>query len=189
MNNKSDSSSADKTDSNAFKEAFNATVFGDDFIPGEHINASFKDKRTCTKSQSDIDRIIFILRHWETGLNETKKSAFRKENPDGYGLAKMYEVESYFLNGQTVPQYRLRRKLSNDPKSGPTTRTGSLIVPAEGVFEAIEFHHEALKHGKSARTWLNVKERYQNITQKQVQASLTYVPRVLLADLTPHLRT
>ena len=176
MNNQSDSTAANKTDSNVFKETFNATVFGDDFIPGEHINASFKDKRTSTKSQSEIDRIIFILRHWDTGVNETKKNLFRKENSEGYGLAKMYEVESYFLNGQTETQYRLCRKLSNDPESRPTNRTGSLIVPAEGVFDAIEFHHEALKHGKQARTWLNVKERYQNITQKQVQAFIDLCP-------------
>jgi hypothetical protein len=83
--------------------------------------------RTSTKSQSEIDRIIFILRHWETGFNELTKNLFQNEYPEGYGLATMYDVESYSLNGQLEAQYRLQRKLLNKEGCGPTIRTGSLI--------------------------------------------------------------
>ena len=163
------------TTESEFRERFHSAVFGNDFVPGEFLNESFK-KKTSTKSQAEIDRIIFILRHWETGVGDITSAQFRRDNLEGYKLLLKYDVETYFLNDQTNAQYRLQCKMHDGPTTEPFTQKGSLIVPAEGVFDAILHHHEALLHAKSSRIWHNVKQSYQNITQDQIKAFIALCP-------------
>ena len=159
-----------------FKEAFNAAVFGPDFIPGKFISEDFKTKKTSTKAQSEINQIIFILRHWKTGVNDKSMVQFRRDFPAGYELTKQYQVETYFLNGELEEKYRLRRLHPIDPQKSPIAKTGSLVAAAEGVFDVIQYHHEYLKHAKTARTWLKVKEYYHNISQAQIKAFIELCP-------------
>ena len=155
-----------------FRKDFNESAFGEDFIPFERFT---KPSNTSDmKSHAEIQDMIHILTHWETGVGDMSQSEFRKSNrKHGYRISKHFMAEDYSVNN-TI-KYRLKRK--EPTKQGG----GTLIISVEDTFDAIELaHNQHLSHQKVASTYNHLASKYHNITERVVRIFVRKCPICLM---------
>lgn len=117
------------------------------------------EAKTKYKTKSEVNKIIEVLTHWDTGDDEFPcVTEYRNANKNGYYWITKFEVQSKVLDSETVHELHIL-----EPSYG------SRFVPLEEVFDVIlHCHIDAAVHQKVRRTYNVVKKLYANISEKQV---------------------
>ena len=157
--------SSNNTRKDLMRRTFNLLAFGTVFDTPE---TSIPTMNRVSKKQStrrNIDNIIHVLRHWDTGDNEYQtKVLFRQKNKNGYTWAKKFSMKKRSIQGEE--SYILQMN---------TGRGGREVIAVEDMFDAIYDAHGHVSHKKVAPTFNQLKKTYYSITEDLVKIYINSV--------------
>lgn len=166
-------------DDKMLKVTSNGNVKAVDFFRSQFNLAAFE---LCNKkknnrrhySQSYIDTMAHIIKHWDTGDFEfTDKKSFRREykKDRGYWVSQNFtSLILYNKDGEsTTYVFRMIRQ-----KDG--SQILKQVVSAEDTFGIIHHYHSAAAHKKVASTYNRISEKHDNITIQQVAIFCSLCP-------------
>jgi len=144
------------------RRMFNLHAFGTNTLE-KGIPNKKKTKKILT--QDEINKIIHILQHWDTGDDEfPDKKSFRIENRSGYKYSSTLNLKNKIIGGKE--EFYLENK---------TGKLGKEIIAAENMFDAIYDAHEHVGHKKVAPTYNMLRKNYHSISESLVRIFINKV--------------